>query len=549
MAVMSISIGKFIAGIIIVILVSSVISVGVSTVLIKGVQGPVGLQGPQGEQGAKGDTGDTGPAGEKGDTGATGAQGEQGETGATGETGPVGAQGVPGPQGPYLPDYDSGWVNITDKAGQYITLDHDLNYDDVLVDITGQTEPGDSVHQRYFGLIFVSTPGWSQTYGGTDYDYGQSVVQTSDGGYVITGYTYSSGAGVADVYLVKTDAAGTMLWSQTFGGTQYDYGQSVVQTTDGGYAIAGYTNSFGVGSYDVYLVKTNAAGSMLWSRTYGGTGSDIGQSVVQTTDGGYAIAGYTSSFGAGGYDVYLVKTDAEGTMQWNQTWGGVNSDYALSVVQTSDGGYAIAGYSNLVGNYDVYLVKTDAAGTLQWNQTYGGTDHEYGRSVVQTTDGGYIIAGYTSAGNNDVYLIKTDAAGTMLWNQTYGGTGYDYGQSVVQTTDGGYAITGYTNAAGNYDVYLIKTDAAGTMLWNQTYGGTGSDVGYSLVQTSDGGYIIAGYTNSFGAGLADVYLIKVGVEGEFGLARVGSTLNTLTVYRGFNDIYWNYVRVRIWKID
>ncbi len=135
------------------------------------------------------------------------------------------------------------------------------------------------------------------------------------------------------------------------------------------------------------------------------------------------------------------------------------------------------------------------------------------------------------------------------WNQTYGGADYDYGQSIVQTTDGGYAITGYTNSAGNYDAYLIKTNAGGVMQWSKTYGGTGSDVGYSVVRTSDGGYTIAGYTNSFGAGLSDAYLIKTGVEGEFGLARVGSTSNTLTLYRGLNDIYWNYIRVRIWKID
>jgi hypothetical protein len=171
---------------------------------------------------------------------------------------------------------------------------------------------------------------------------------------------------------------------------------------------------------------------------------------------------------------------------------------------------------------------------------------------VETSDGGFAITGRTDSYgilNSNFWLVKTDAYGNMLWSQTWGGVNSDYALSVVKTSDGGYAITGYTNLGGNYDVYLIKTDAAGAMQWSQTFGGAGSDVGYEVVQTSGGGYAIIGYTNSFGAGLSDAYLIKTGVEGEFGLARVGSTSNTLTLYRGLNDVYWNYVRARIWKID
>lgn len=206
---------------------------------------------------------------------------------------------------------------------------------------------------------------WTKTFGGTDYDYGQSVEQTGDGGFVVAGYTYSSGAGVADVYLLRTDADGNALWTKTFGGTQYDYGQSVVQTSDGGFVIVGYTNSFGAGSYDMYLLKTNENGNMLWSRTFGGTASDIGQSVQQTEDGGFIIAGYTSSFGAGGYDVYLLRTDGNGNELWYRTFGGANSDYSLSVRQTTCGGFVVTGYTNVSGNYDVYVIKTDENGNIE----------------------------------------------------------------------------------------------------------------------------------------------------------------------------------------
>ena len=321
-------------------------------------------------------------------------------------------------------------------------------------------------------------------------------------------------AGALDLFLAHATAVETK-WEKTFGGANSDEGNSVQQTTDGGYIIAGWTSSMGAGSGDVYLVKTDSSGKDLWHQTFGGTDYDWGNSVQQTTDGGYIIAGGTESMGAGSGDVYLVKTDSSGKELWHQTFGGADWDWGNSVQQTSDGGYIIAGRTYADGYYDVYLVKTDSSGKELWHQTFGGAFWDQGYSVQQTTDGGYIIAGYTDsmgAGYKDVYLVKTDSSGRELWHQTFGGAGWDEGVSVQQTTDGGYVITGNTSLMGpgydDNDVYLIKTDSSGRELWHQTFGGATWDFGYSVQQTTDGGYIIAGWTYSMGAGYSDVYLIK-----------------------------------------
>ena len=269
----------------------------------------------------------------------------------------------------------------------------------------------------------------------------------------------------------------------SYGGSKDDFGYSLVQTSDGGYAIAGYTGSFSAGDWDVYLVKTDSVGNMQWNKTYGGTNDDTGWSVIQTSDGGYAIAGITRSFGGSGGKVYLVKTDSAGNMQWNKTYGERPESFGWSLVQTYDGGYAITGSTS----GDFYLVKTDSTGNMQWSNFYGGANEDFGYSVVQTSDGGYAITGDTfsfGAGGRDIYLVKTDSTGNMIWNKTFGGTNDDYGVSLVQTSDGGYAIAGHTFSfgVGSIDFYLVKTDSAGNMQWNKTYGGTGTNFGWSLVQ-------------------------------------------------------------------
>lgn len=305
-------------------------------------------------------------------------------------------------------------------------------------------------------------------------------------------------------------------WSQTYGGTNNDRAFSVVQTSDGGYALAGDTSSFGAGSLDFWLVKTDSDGYMEWNRTYGGTNDDGAYCVIQTSDGGYAIAGWTGAFN-GPSDFWLVLTDSGGNMQWNKTYHNNHIDRCQCGGVTIDGGYALAGMTGPSGLYrDAWFIKTDSNGTVQWDETYGGagTCNDFMNSLVQTSDGGYVVAGMSECfdgvpGAGAVWLVRIGSAGSMLWHKTYAfphSTAY----SLVQTTDGGYAMAcliGHTPRGE--DVLVIKTDADGNMEWNKTYGGEDNSRGHSIVQTNDGGYAVAGYTESFDAGGSDGWLIKL----------------------------------------
>jgi hypothetical protein len=402
------------------------------------------------------------------------------------------------------------------------------------------------------GFAFVvpveaSSELWRQTYGGSSYETAYSVIETSDGGYAIAGGTTSFGNGEYDFWLIKTDKDGNMEWNQTYGGTKDDVAHSVIETSDGGYALAGSTNGTNDISdlgRDFWLVKTDEYGNMQWNQTYGGADDDYASTSKVTSDGGYVLAGTTDSFGAGRYDFWLVKTDEHGNMQWNQTYGGEDNDGCGSLVETTDGGFVLAGSTspNILGSpRDVLLVKTDAYGNMEWNRTFGGASYEYACSLVGTSDGGYAFAGYTrsfGAGLDDFWLVKIDTYGNMEWNQTYGGTDYDDASALVVTSDGGFALAGHTLSfgSGNYDFWLIKTDAYGNMEWNQMYGGEGYEDANSLVQTSDGGYVLAGAINSVYA-TSDWLIIKTDAQGipEFPSGAILPLLLTIilvvTIYR------------------
>jgi hypothetical protein len=375
--------------------------------------------------------------------------------------------------------------------------------------------------------------GWSQprrcykwlTFGGSSYDYGFSVQQTTDGGFIIVGVTSSFGVGSADVYLIKTDASGNQLWQKTFGGSNSDWGHSVQQTSDGGFIIAGHTSSFGAGFSDVYLIKTDASGDQQWQKTFGGDGYEAGNYVQQTSDGGYIIAGSINEFSSSDSSVYLIKADGYGSKMLEKVLLGKG---ARSIQQTLDGGYIISeglATSAIGGRDSIHIIKTDGNGAMEWWKTFRGSGIDFGSgaSVKQTIDGGYIIGGIaagfgaTVTGSFfDIYLIKTDISGNISYQRSYGGNLAEHCNSLQQTTDGGYVIAGdtYSFGAGSSDVYLVKTDGNGNQLWQKTFGGSNPDYGYSVQQTSDGGYIIAGFTHSFGAGSGDVFLIKTDANGN-----------------------------------
>lgn len=263
---------------------------------------------------------------------------------------------------------------------------------------------------------------WERIFGGSTHDEAAAVQQTTEGGYIVAGYTRSYGAGYEDAWLIKTDADGNELWNRTYGNEFPDEAKSVQQTTDGGYILAGYTNILnpsGLLNTQFALLKTDGDGNAQWSQTYGGEEIDSAASVQQTADGGYVIAGTTRSFGAGGQDFWLIKTDASGSEEWNQTFGGLEKDVAYAVTQAADGGYIVAGTTSSFGAGevgDLWLVKTDANGNEQWNRTVGSPYRAFAYSVQQTTDGGYIAAGWVSLipyGVHNAWLVKTDALGNV----------------------------------------------------------------------------------------------------------------------------------------
>jgi putative intracellular protease/amidase len=357
---------------------------------------------------------------------------------------------------------------------------------------------------------------WSRTFGGAYSEGAKSVRETADGGFIVCGYTYSFGAGASDIYLIKTDADGNEQWSQTYGGSGYEYGYAACQTGDGGYLLTGSTTSEGAGLNDLIIMKTDASGHMVWSKTYGGVADDMGRSVCRAADGRYIVCGYTDSYGAGESDVWVIKIDGNGEAVWTKTYGGNRADVGWDVTVTDDGGLVIGGATfSTSNNMDFYLIKTDAAGNEQWSETYGNADafpFDWGNSVCQTSDGGYLITGDANIATPlNMMVVKTDPAGNEIWRTHFGGPYHDYGNFGRETNDGDFIFCGALkpDITCLNDLYLIRTDSEGNQIWVRNYGGSGSDWGECLCVASDGSYVIAGHTSSYGEGYLDVWLLKV----------------------------------------
>jgi len=375
--------------------------------------------------------------------------------------------------------------------------------------------------------------------GGTKWDGATDVKKTTDGGLIITGYAQSADGdlngnqGDYDVMVAKLDASGNKQWVKTFGGSAYDEGNAVTTTSDGGYVIAGNTSSSNgdmpanLGSGDIVVMKLDNAGNKLWVKTFGGSKVDEATTIITTSDGGYVLGGRTASTDGdatgnhGGSDIIIIKLDASGNKQWAKVLGGTLHDYCGHLVTTTDGGYALCGYSTSSngdissnkGGFDYLLMKLDAAGNKVWDKTFGGSSSEYAYDLIVTTDGGYMITGSTNSsdgdvsnnhGLSDIWLVKTDAAGNKQWTKTIGGSKQDYSYCLTATTDGGGIIGGDSYSAdgdiatnrGAVDLVLIKINAAGNSQTVKTYGGSYDDEPMAIIPFTSGRYVLAGTSAS-----------------------------------------------------
>ena len=307
------------------------------------------------------------------------------------------------------------------------------------------------------------------------------------------------------------------LFARTYGGRDDDWVYSVTSTSDGGFAMAGYTRSFGAGGSDILVLKLAATGELEWARTFGGTSHDYAYSVIQATDGGFVVAGYTKSFGAGGVDVLVIKLTTLGELEWARTFGGDGSEYGNSIVQATDGGFVVAGYREepSENRTDPLVLRIDPSGDVDWAKTLAGSSSGYIHSISLAPDG-YLVAGWTrsSRGDPDALVVKLGSSGGISWARTFGGKGYDWAFSVKKTTDGGYGVAGCISF-GFYNFMILKLLASGEVDWVRTYGGPGWDAAFSLAQTTEGKVTVAGYTSSFGVGGDDVLVLRLGADGGY----------------------------------
>ncbi len=337
--------------------------------------------------------------------------------------------------------------------------------------VAGMTDSkGAGLHDAWvFKLDANGNSEWDNTFGGNGNEEARSAHQTNDLGCVVAGETYSKlGTGWHNAWVFKLDTNGELEWDNAFGGSGYDTTSSILQTTDGKYTIAGWTDSKGAGYNDAWVFRLDSNGNLEWDNTYGGKYDDVANSILQINEVEYIVVGETSSKGMGEYDAWVFKLDSNGNLLWDNTFGGSDIDRAYSLLQTPDGGCVIAGVTSSkgAGGEDAWVFKLDSSGNLEWDNTFGGSDIDKAYSLLQTTDGGYIIAGVTSskgAGDDDAWIFKLDSNGNLEWDNTFGGSYVDKAYSLLQTTDEGYIIAGVTSSkgAGYDDAWILKLDKNG----------------------------------------------------------------------------------------
>jgi len=358
---------------------------------------------------------------------------------------------------------------------------------------------------------------WTKMYGRSGPDRAYAIQPAVDGGYIIVGTTFTPNPICNyDVYLLKIDDQGDTAWTKVLGGTYNDAGYAIQQTSDSGYIITGYT-TVDISNENVYLVKTDVDGDTIWTRNYGGPEEDRGFSVQETSDGGYIIVGHMNV----NYreDIYVIKTDMYGDTIWTREYGDQYENYGQSVLQMSDDGYSILGYTDVAfgcQEFAIWFLRTDSIGDTLWTRIYDPYYYdERGYDMQQTADGGYVITGCASVSGHlwDVLILKIDANGDTLWKRILGGSDYEFGYSVQETYEGGYVVTGSRRPSpGYYDLYMCKFDGLGNTIWIKTLGGTNDDESQAVIQTPDLGYLIVGYTESFGASNADVYIVRLAAD-------------------------------------
>jgi len=343
-----------------------------------------------------------------------------------------------------------------------------------------------------------------------------TIQQTSDGGFVVTGSIAVAGSSY-DMWILKLDSSGMIQWQKTYGGINQDDGAGIEQTSDGGYVVVGDTQSFGAGTNDAWILKLDQNGDVQWQKTIGGSGADYAFSVKQTPDDGYIISALTFSFPS--YDFWIIRLDSSGNVVWQKLYGGPNDDLVYSVNLTSDGGFIVSGATDSFGTglYDIWVLKLDSSGTVQWQKTYGAPNtDEYSIGTQETTDGGFILVGSSGNPNDDsseIIVLQLNSNGQIQWQNSYSETASEGASSILQTTDGGYIVAGQTGRIGTGAYWLLKLDSSGNIDWQKAYQGDHFQRLASVAQTSDGGFVVSGSdvkVLDYGGG----WILKVDDQGE-----------------------------------